>query len=78
MPQPKSLQESNLLMRPILAMSLALALAACGGGRADKDVTVVVAEGSSLKAAANQLEKVGAIDSASGFLRNATFERPAR
>lgn len=71
MPQPKSLQESNLLMRPILAMSLALALAACGGGRADKDVTVVVAEGSSLKAAANQLEKVGAIDSASGFLRNA-------
>lgn len=58
-------------MKKILVLAMAFALVACGGGRADKDVTVVVAEGSSLKAAAGALEKVGAIESASGFLRNA-------
>jgi UPF0755 protein len=45
-------------------------LAACSGG-ADRDVTVVVPPGASLKAAANILEKQGAIESASGFLRHA-------
>lgn len=57
-------------MRPWLALLAALLLAACAGG-AKKDVTVVVAPGSSLKAAAADLEKAGAIESASGFLTHA-------
>lgn len=57
-------------MRPWLALLAALLLAACSGG-ADRDVTVTVAPGSSLKAAARSLEEQGAIDSASGFLRYA-------
>jgi UPF0755 protein len=57
-------------VRLFLVLSLALLLAACGG-QAAKDVTVVVEQGSSLKAAARQLEKEGAVDSASAFLRNA-------
>lgn len=57
-------------MRPWLALLAALLLAACSGG-ADRDVTVVVPPGSSLKAAARTLEEQGAIDSASGFLRYA-------
>jgi UPF0755 protein len=47
-----------------------LLLASCAGS-ADRDVTVVVPEGSSLTAAARALETAGAIDSSSGFLRNA-------
>jgi UPF0755 protein len=46
-------------------------LAACSGGSASKDLTVVVAEGSSLWSAAKMLEKEGAIDSASTFVRYA-------
>lgn len=42
-----------------------------GGGKADRDVEVMIARGSSLTAAASVLEKAGAIDSASGFVRNA-------
>jgi len=57
-------------MRPWLALLAALLLVACSGG-ADRDVTVVVPPGSSLKAAARALEEQGAIDSASGFLRYA-------
>lgn len=57
-------------MRLVLTLCLALLLAACGG-RAEKDVTVVVAPGSSLTAAANALEAAGAIASASAFLRHA-------
>lgn len=57
-------------MRLVLTLCLALLLAACGG-RAEKDVTVVVAPGSSLTAAANALEEAGAIGSASAFLRHA-------
>jgi len=57
-------------MRPWLALLAALLLVACSGG-ADRDVTVVVPSGSSLKAAARVLEEQGAIDSASGFLRYA-------
>lgn len=57
-------------MRPWLALLAALLLVACSGG-ADRDVTVVVPPGSSLKAAARVLEEQGAIDSASGFLRYA-------
>lgn len=57
-------------MRLWLAFLAALLLAACAGG-AKKDVTVVVAPGSSLKAAAGDLEKAGAIESASSFLTRA-------
>ncbi len=56
--------------RQLLALVLALLLAACGG-RADKDVSVVIAPGSSLKAAATALEEAGAVESASGFLNHA-------
>ncbi len=41
------------------------------GGSADRDVDVMIAQGSSLTAAAKVLEAAGAIDSASGFVRNA-------
>lgn len=57
-------------MRFWLSLCLALLLMACGG-KAEKDVTVIVAEGSSLTAAAKMLEEKGAIKSASGFLRKA-------
>lgn len=57
-------------MRSWLALLAAILLAACSGG-ADRDVTVVVPPGASLKAAANILEKQGAIEFASGFLRHA-------
>lgn len=57
-------------MRGLLGLILAVLLAACSGS-AEKDVTVVIAPGSSLTAAAQQLEKAGAIGSASAFLRNA-------
>ncbi len=57
-------------MTRFLGLLAALLLAACSGS-ADKDVTVVVSQGSSLKAAARALEDAGAIDSASGFLRHA-------
>jgi UPF0755 protein len=57
-------------MRRWLGLLLAVLLAACAG-QADEDVTVVIAPGSSLTAAAKELERAGAIDSASGFLREA-------
>lgn len=57
-------------MRRFLGVLLAVLLAACSGS-AEKDVTVVVTPGSSLTAAARQLEEAGAIDSASAFLRSA-------
>lgn len=57
-------------MRQWLALLAALLLAACSGG-ADRDVTVVVPPGSSLRAAAQALEKEEAIDSTSSFLRYA-------
>ena len=53
-------------MRFLLGVALAILLAACGG-KAEKDVTVMVAEGSSLTAAAKMLEEKGAIKSASAF-----------
>ena len=58
-------------MRVIVACLLSCLLVACGGGAAKDDVTVIVAQGSSLKAAANMLAEKGAVASASGFLRNA-------
>jgi UPF0755 protein len=54
-----------------VAVLMALLLTACSGGSASKDVTIVIAQGSSLKSAARMLEEKGAISSASGFLRNA-------
>lgn len=57
-------------MRHWLALLAALLLAACSGG-ADRNLTVVVQPGSSLKAAATVLEEQGAIGSAPGFLRYA-------
>jgi UPF0755 protein len=57
-------------MKLWLSLCLAFLLAACGGN-AQKDVTVVVAEGSSLTSAAKMLEEKGAIKSASAFLRKA-------
>jgi UPF0755 protein len=58
-------------MKLLFSLCLALLLAACGGRGAEKDVAVIVAEGSSLTAAANMLEDAGAIASSSAFLRNA-------
>jgi UPF0755 protein len=58
-------------MRFWLSILLALALMGCSGGSASKDLTIVVDEGSSLWAAARKLEKQGALDSASGFVRYA-------
>lgn len=58
------------MLKRLLPLFLALLLAACGG-RADKDVSVVIEAGSSLKAAAATLEKAGAVNSASGFLNYA-------
>lgn len=57
-------------MRKLFVLAIALMLTACGGAR-PKMSLFVVAEGSSLKAAAAELEKAGAIDLASAFLRNA-------
>jgi UPF0755 protein len=58
-------------MRIFLALSLALLLIGCSGGSASKDLTVVVPEGASLWSAAKMLEKEGAIESASTFVRYA-------
>lgn len=58
------------MLKRLLPLFLALLLAACGG-RADRDVSVVIQPGSSLRAAANELEKAGAVDSASAFLNHA-------
>ncbi len=57
-------------MRHLSVLLALLLLAACSGG-ASKEGTVVIAPGSSLTAAARQLEKDGVIESADGFLRYA-------
>lgn len=57
-------------MKRLFPLFLALLLAACGG-RAGRDVSVVIEPGSSLRSAATTLEKAGAVDSASGFLNHA-------
>jgi UPF0755 protein len=54
----------------VVAMVVAVMMLRPGGG-ADQDVEVMIARGSSLKAAAVVLEKAGAIASASAFVRNA-------
>lgn len=55
----------------VLAVIAIVAVAMLRMGAAERDVDVVVAPGSSLKSAAQTLEKDGAIESASAFLRNA-------
>ena len=58
-------------MHRVLALLAAILLSACSGGSASRDSTVVIPQGSSLTAAARVLEKEGAIESASSFLRYA-------
>jgi UPF0755 protein len=58
------------MTRGLLVVLVSILLAGCAG-RADRDATVIVAPGSSLTTAARELEKAGAIKSASAFLRNA-------
>ncbi len=58
-------------MKLLFSLCLALLLAACGSRGAEKDVAVIIANGSSLTAAAKMLEDERAITSASAFLRNA-------
>ena len=58
-----------LLLIALIALAV-FALTRCTGGGAPKDVDVVIAQGSSLTAAANALEKAGAIGSADSFLTN--------
>jgi UPF0755 protein len=53
-----------------LASIMAVMMLRPGGG-ADRDVEVVIAQGSSLIAAAKVLEKAGAVGSAAAFVRNA-------
>jgi UPF0755 protein len=59
----------------VVAVLIAAALFAVtmyrAGGGADRDTEVLIAQGSSLTAAARTLEKAGAIRSATGFVRNA-------
>lgn len=55
----------------VIAAVVAFMVLRPGGGSADRDVEVMIARGSSLTAAAKMLEQAGAIDSASGFVRNA-------
>jgi UPF0755 protein len=54
----------------VMAAIIAVMMLQSGGG-ADRDVEVMIARGSSLTAAAKTLEVAGAINSASGFVRNA-------
>lgn len=56
--------------RWLIAVLLALLLAACGG-QAERDVSVVIPEGASLRTAAQILEREKAVGSASGFLTEA-------
>ena len=59
-----------LVLIALIALAIFAVIRCCGGG-APKDVDVVIAQGSSLTAAANALEQAGAIDSANSFLTNA-------
>ena len=59
-----------LIVIALIALAI-FALTRCTGGGAPRDVDVVIAQGSSLTAAANALEKAGAIGSADSFLTNA-------
>jgi UPF0755 protein len=60
-----------LVIALLMVTAVAAVMLFSSGGQADRDVEVTIARGSSLKAAAQVLEKAGAIDSASAFVRNA-------
>jgi UPF0755 protein len=55
----------------VVAAAVAVIMLRPGGGSADRDVEVMISQGSSLTAAAKTLEAAGAIDSANGFVRYA-------
>jgi UPF0755 protein len=55
----------------LVAAAVAAVMMFRSGGAAERDVEVTISRGSSLKAAAQVLEKAGAIESASAFVRNA-------
>ena len=55
----------------IIAVFAAVTLLRSSSGSANRDVEVMIAQGSSLTTAAKVLEAAGAIDSANGFVRNA-------
>jgi UPF0755 protein len=61
-----------MAFRCALTLLLAFLLAACSGG-VERDVTVVIPEGSSIRKAAEILEKAGAVESASSFVNEARF-----
>ena len=60
-----------IVIAAIIVMIVSVMIFRAGGGGAERDVEVLVAKGSSLTAAARELEKAGAVGSASGFIRNA-------
>ena len=59
-----------LIIIAVIALAL-FAVTRCTGGRASRDVAVVIPQGASLKAAAGELQKAGAVESADAFLTNA-------
>lgn len=62
----------RLLVITFIALAAIVALLTLRtGGTADRDVEVMIAQGSSVTAAAKALEEAGAIDSAGAFVRNA-------
>lgn len=61
----------RILLILAVAVLAVFAVTRCTGGGAPRDVAVVVPQGASLKAAAGELEKAGAIESADAFLTNA-------
>jgi UPF0755 protein len=60
-----------LVLLLVIAAAVAAVMVFGSGGKADRDIEVTIARGSSLKAAAQVLEKAGAIGSATAFVRHA-------
>lgn len=60
-----------MLVALVIVALAAFALVRCTGGSAPRDVEVVIPRGSSLKSAAQVLEKEGAVASSDAFLTNA-------
>ncbi len=65
-----------LLLIGVIALLVFVAMRFAGGGGAPRDIEVSIPAGSSLTAAANVLEKAGAIDSSSAFLTHAKLFGP--
>ncbi len=60
-----------LIIAVLIVTAIVAVMMLRAGGGAERDVELVIAQGSSLTAAAKVLEKAGAVTSASGFVRNA-------